>query len=225
MGKIKMQKPSKSEMCPVGYHAVRGHYRHCKSCTRTWVDAHIRKNPGSKKMYLPENLLYIFWNSKKNYGKLNAINGFPPHHELDGIIQFWLEYWTSRFKLFPKIDPLLIKALIALESSFNPKADPKVSHSFAYGLMQIVDTARKSLTGKIRSSVTRDYMTVARSDLEDPVVNIAVGIRWLVVKYFNIRKKKGNSVHNTIKAYYGNRKENENEKYLNKILKLYNSSR
>ena len=225
--KVKIKRPSKTEMCPVGHHVVRGHYRTCKSGTVTWVDAHLRKNRGRKTMYLQENLLYLYWNNKKKYPKLNAIKGYSGNHDLDPVIQFWLEYWGQKFKQFPKIDPLLIKALIAKESSFDSKADPKVSHSSAYGLMQIVDKARKSLTGKIKSSVTQDYITVSRKDLEDPVVNIAVGTRWLVVKYFNVRarKIKGDPVHNTVKAYYGSNKREENEKYLSDVLKLYNSSR
>ena len=129
-------------MCPIGHHIVQGHYRTCKSATVTWVDTHIRKNRGRKTTYLPENILYLYWNKKKRYPKLKAIKGFPEHHELDPVIQFWLEYWSKKFKQFPKFNALLVKALITQESSFNVKADPKVAHSSAYGLMQIVDTTR-----------------------------------------------------------------------------------
>ncbi|MGB0453040.1 MAG: transglycosylase SLT domain-containing protein [Bacteriovoracaceae bacterium] len=110
------------------------------------------------------------------------------------------------------------------ESSFNPKADPKVAHSSAYGLMQIVDKTSYSLTGKGKSSVTQDFITVSRKELEDPVINIGVGIRWLVVKYFNVSRKKGNKVHNMIKAYYGGNSDAENEEYYQKILKRYHDS-
>lgn len=217
--------PAKSEMCEPGYHLVKGHYRKCKNGGKTWVDIHKRRNrSSSKKMtYYPENLLYLYWNSEKNFKKLKKIKPFPGYHELDPIIQFWLEYWTKIFKRFPKIDPLLIKALIAQESSFNLKADPKVSHSSAYGLMQIVDETRNILAGNIQSSVTMEFIDVSREDLEDPVINIAVGIRWMIVKFFNIEKKKGNKLHNTIKAYYG-KDEKNNEEYLRKIFKHYNSS-
>jgi len=43
---IKITKPSKKQMCELGYHVVRGHYRICQSGTKTWVDAHRRKNKG-----------------------------------------------------------------------------------------------------------------------------------------------------------------------------------
>jgi len=221
---MKIERPQKSEMCPVGSHIVKGHFRVCQSGTKTWIDTHRRKNRGKKFIYLSENLLYLYWMTKKSYKKINAIKPFKGYHEFDSIIQFWLEFWNSRFKNLPKIDPLLIKALIAKESSFNPKADPQVSHSSAYGLMQIVDKTRKALAGHIKSSVTKEYIAVERKDLEDPVINIAVGIRWLILKYYNVQKKKGNKLHNAIKAYYGSKNEKENNEYFQKILNYYNSS-
>ena len=54
-------------------------------------------------MYLEENLLFLYWNKERNYGKLKTVIGYPPHHELDEIIQFWLEYWKNqgiKFRIF-----------------------------------------------------------------------------------------------------------------------------
>lgn len=119
---------------------------------------------------------------------------------------------------------MLIKTIIAEESSFRLKADPKVPHSSAYGLMQVVDKTRQTLSGKYKSSVTMEFIIVERVDLENPVINIAVGIRWLVVKYFNVKKKKGDVIHNILKAYYGHKEEIENEKYLKKILNRYSNT-
>ncbi len=227
MPRIILNRPDDSEMCPPGHHIVKGHYRKT-NLGKTWVDTHKRKNHGSshKITYFPENLLYLYWSNKKKYKILNRIKPFLGYHSLDPIIQFWLEYWKSRFNNLPQIDPLLIKALIAQESSFNPKADPKVSHSSAYGLMQVVDKTREALTGKMSSSVTMEYIVVDRKSLEDPVINIAVGIRWLIVKYFNAinLRLKGDKIHNMIKIYYGSKKEVENEKYLQKILNYYHGN-
>jgi len=103
-------------MCDVGFHVVKGHYRVCQSGTKTWVDAHTRKNRGRRRIFLEENLLYIYWNNKKRYKKINTIKGYPPHHEVDTVIQFWLEYWRGQGIKFPKgLTPLHIKALIAKE--------------------------------------------------------------------------------------------------------------
>ena len=220
-----VKKPTNTEMCPPGYHIVKGHYRKTKD-GKTWVDQHQRKNRSkSKKLtYYPENLLYLFWNNNNKYKLLKSIKGFKGFHELDPIIQFWLEYWASKFRQFPKIDPLLIKAIIAKESSFNPKADPKVAHSSAYGLMQIVDKSRAALSGSIKSSVSMEFIVVTRKDLEDPVINIAVGIRWLIVKFFLLKKKDRGNINKLIKYYYGHKEESENEKYLKKILEYYNTA-
>lgn len=135
MGKIKNQyktliKPSSSEMCPPGYHVVQGHKRVCESGTATWVDAHIRKNrekirPG----LLKENIHFLFWNSKKKYPILNEIKGFEGlGAEFDPLIQFWLDYWKAQGIEFPKdLDPLIVKAMIAVESTFDPSKITKAT--------------------------------------------------------------------------------------------------
>lgn len=161
---LNIMKPPRSRMCPLGYHIVKGHQRVCASGTKTWVDTHVRKNRGKHIIYLPENLLYLYWNNNQAFKKLNPIFGYAGYHEIDSIIQFWLDYWKSIFSQLPEIDPLLIKTLIAKESSFNPLADPKVSHSSAFGLMQIVDSARLALSGQIQSSVTQHFIKVERED-------------------------------------------------------------
>lgn len=225
MSKIILKKPLETQMCPPGYHIVKGHYRKTKG-GKTWVDVHSRKNKSkSKKMtYYPENLLYLYWNNNKKYKRLNSIKGFKGFHEIDPVIQFWLDYWGSKFKQFLKVDPLIIKAIIAKESSFNPKADPMVNHSSAYGLMQIVDKSREALSGNIKSSVSMEFIVVTRQDLEDPVINIAVGIRWLIVKFWLLKKKDRENINKLIKNYYGHKEESENEKYLKKILEYYNTA-
>ncbi len=44
-------------------------------------------------------------------------------------------------------DPFLIKVIIAVESSFRIKADPRSKISSAYGLMQITNWTRNDLKG------------------------------------------------------------------------------
>ena len=147
-------------MCDVGFHVVKGHYRVCQSGTKTWVDVHLRKNRGRKTMYLEENLLFLYWNNRMKYQNINAIKGYSPHHELDPIIQFWLDYWKGRGEKFPiGLTPLHIKALIAVESSFRPNARPRASS--ARGLMQLVNGARSSLKG---TKNTRD------NEVQNPII-------------------------------------------------------
>lgn len=130
--KIKVNKPPKSEMCPVGFHVVHGHARICKSGTRTWVDTHLRKNRGRKTMYLSENFLHLYWSNNKKYPKLTAIKSFDGYHELDSIIQFWLEYWKSQGVNFPKgltplhKKPLLQQSLVLIPKPMQRHQQPQV---------------------------------------------------------------------------------------------------
>lgn len=222
---IKIEKPDNSKMCDLGYHVVNGHYRVCQSGTKTWVDTHLRKNRGKKVMYLEENLLFLYWNNKNNYEKINAVKGFPPYHELDPVIQFWLDYWKEQGIKFPEgLTPLHIKVLIAIESSFSVTARPKTTS--AVGLMQILKGARNALNGTlyIKSNEVKDYhIYVTEVQLEDPIVNIAVGTRWLAHKFYLMRNHKDKSLKKTLKFYHSN--DDAGEKYAEKILKLYEQSK
>jgi hypothetical protein len=222
--KIIINKPDDSEMCPVGEHVVRGHTRHCEK-SDTWVDTHFRKNRGRKKMYLSENLLYIFWKNKRSYSQLNTIYGFSPYNEIDDLIQFWFEYWKQQGSGFPDdLTPLHIKALIAVESSFNPNAKAKTTT--AIGLMQVLKTALSALRGtkNLRDNEVKDnYISVTTEQLTDPVVNIAVGTRWLAHKYFLLRNHKNKSVKEVIRDYHS--RDKVGEEYAERILNLYKKSK
>src|ERR1700678_4784143 len=107
---MKLRKPKPSEMCPPGEHIVRGYERRNHSETISWVETHLCKNPGKGGEILwPENIFYLFWNSKNKYSKLGAINGFPANSEIDPVIQFWMDYWAEQGLNLPAVDPLLIK--------------------------------------------------------------------------------------------------------------------
>lgn len=223
--KINVIKPSDGEMCPPGYHVVRGHERVCESGTKTWVDAHVRKNRGRKTMYLSENILYLYWNNKNKYQMLKGIKGFLAHHEIDSIIQFWLEHWKERGVTFPNgLTPLHIKALIAVESSFDSLA--KSRSSTATGLMQILKTAIGPLAGRKRKGwreVHDNYIAVTQEELKDPVVNIAAGIRWLGHKNYLLRNHKNVTYKEVIRDYHS--RDKAGELYAKKVLKYYNDSK
>lgn len=223
--KIKIKKPHKSEMYPVGYHVVHGHVRICKSGTRTWVDTHLRKNRGRKTMHLSENILHLYWNNKKKYPKLKAIKPFQGYHELDNIIQFWLEYWKNQGVSFPKdLTPLHIKAIIAAESSFNPKVKAKTST--ATGLMQVLKSSLAPLAGKKRQGwreVPDNYISVTQKELEDPVINIAAGVRWFGHKNYLMRNHKNVTLKKVIRNYHS--RDKAGDEYAEKVLKYYNDSK
>jgi hypothetical protein len=223
-----IKKPQTSEMCPPGFHVVHAHERVCHSGTKTWVDAHVRKNRGKiNPGLLVENLHYLFWNTKKKFPPLNPIFGFKQGAEYDSLIQFWLIYWKSEGVQFPDdLDPLVIKTLIAIESSFNPKAKSKDPKSTASGLMQVTDQSLRVLGGfpnKAKWIEAREHLIhVTREDKLDPVVNIALGIRLLGHKFSQVPKRYSKNAKAALIGYHQWNK--KGEAYADEILSLYRKS-
>lgn len=228
MSKITLKKPKSNDMCPVGFHVVRGHRRTCHSGTRTWVDAHNAKNPkAGKTAYLKENIHYLYWNADlDDYEDLKAIKGFPAHHEIDAAILFWLDHWESQGLKFPDdLDPLVIKAMMAIESSFNPNTTSR--RSTAAGLMQVTGTARRNLGGSKDKHgyrfIRNELVTVEQIDLKDPLVNVAAATRWLSAKFSAIPSGNVKNTFNMLKAY--NDWSDDGAAYAEKVLQLYKKSR
>lgn len=224
--KISIKAPKPDEMCPVGFHIVRGHNRTCHSGTKTWVDAHNAKNPARGKLvYLSENLSYLYWNADlKKYHDLKAIKGFPAHHELDALIQFWLDYWRLQGLKYPDdLDPLVVKAMVAYESSFNPSATS--NQSTATGLIQMTNTARLDLSGRKLNGgqyIKDQAVSITQADLKDPLINIAAAMRWLAAKYGSIPSRQEKTTFNLLQAYNSQK---EGTKYAEKIMQLYQQSK
>lgn len=210
-----ISRPPVMKMAPPGSHVVARQVRISPNGIKYFVKAHIRKNRGKKIVLLPENLLYLFWYGDQNYPPVGAVKGFPEYPELDAVIQFWINYWQEFGLPFPKgLDPMIIKVMIAVESSFRPKIGAK--ESSAYGLMQITNTTRRDA-----KNLNDGIVDLERKDLEDPVINIAMGIRWLSYKFSSIGKGSKKDLFNTIKYYYD---KNKGDDYANKVLKLHNLS-
>ena len=219
--------PPTDEMCPPGYHVVHGHERICHSGTATWVDTHIRKNHGKiHPGLLKENILYLYWNSKQRFPPLKPIKGFDDSADYDQAIQFWLEYWKNHGVSFPKdLDPLIIKTIIAYESSFNPNAKSK--NSTASGLMQVLDPMLRMLGGfpneKKWISVRTNLIHVEKQDKLDPIVSIALGTRLFGQKFSEIKDKDKRTVLETVCRYHSTKK--DGIAYGKKIMELYEASR
>jgi soluble lytic murein transglycosylase-like protein len=226
MGELK--KPSSSEMCTPGTHLVHEHERVCKSGTASWVHTHIRKNKGKiRPGLLKENIHFLFWTAQKKYSSLNAIVGFKDKgSEYDALIQFWLEYWKSQGMLFPNdLEPLMIKALIAKESTFNPNEKNKVST--AAGLMQITEQSLRILGGHPNTKkwieVRNNLIHVKKDDRFDPVVNIALGVRWLGYKFSQIPKQYAKTAQGVLIGYHSFNKDGET--YAKQVLTFYEKSK
>lgn len=126
--------------------------------------------------------------------------------DFDSVIQFWLDYWKDQGVDLPEIDPLIIKALIATESTFNPTVHTKVKGSTTHGLMQLTSQSRRVLAGipdaKGWRETKSNLVSVTEEDISDPVANIGVGIRWLAHKYSQIPKSAERNVKNMLKNFH-----------------------
>ena len=225
---IDYSNPSDGISCAPGYHPVREHQRTCKSGKVTIVHEHMAKNPAHTEHshYLRSNLYYLFQNGKGNYKPIGKICGFDEYEEVDPLIRFWLNYWESRGLSFPTdMEPKHVKALIAHESSFNPKAKAKSKRSKATGLMQVLNSTRSHLSGRADSSgwveVKDEQIRITQDDLLDPLINVAAGTRWLAYKTSKIPKGKDKIIYNLLKNY--NQWNAEGDKYAKKVLELYNA--
>ncbi|MDH4468539.1 MAG: transglycosylase SLT domain-containing protein [Bacteriovoracaceae bacterium] len=210
-----ISRPPTMKMAPPGSHIVAKQARISPNGIKYFVKAHIRKNRGKKIVLLPENILYLFWHGDQDYPAIGSVKGYPEYSELDAVIQFWMNYWQDFGLPFPKgLDPLIIKVMIAVESSFRPKVGSK--ESSAYGLMQITNTTRRDA-----KNINDGILDLERKDLEDPVINISMGVRWLSYKFSSIEKGEKKDLFNTLKYYYDKHKGDD---YANKVLKLYHVS-
>ncbi len=224
-----LPKPPASEMCPPGFHVVSSHRRVCHSGTATWVDAHIRRNRGKiRPGLLKENIHFLYWSTKKEYPTLPAIKNYNSGAEYDALIQFWLVYWKKQGLKFPAdLDPLMIKALISYESSFNPKLKSKDKKSTASGLMQVTDQMVRVMGGFPNKEgyieARRNLLHVSYEDKLDPVINIALGVRLLGHKYSQAPKKYGNDARTALIGYH--QWNSEGESYADEVLKRYGQAR
>ncbi|MEW6056989.1 MAG: transglycosylase SLT domain-containing protein [Bdellovibrionota bacterium] len=176
-----------------------------------------------------ENIHYLFWNSKKVYSSLPEIVDFKDKgSEYDTLIQFWIDYWKSQGVPFPDdLDPLMIKALIAVESTFNPNARSKVKGSTAEGLMQVTDQSLRILGGfpnkKGWIEMRKQLNHVEKAEKLDPIINVALGTRLLGHKFSQITdNSKRNS--KTMIAHYNSRGK-EGDAYAQKVLEFYKKSK
>jgi hypothetical protein len=189
------------------------------------VHTHVRKSRGKiKPGLLVENIHYLYWNSKKKYSHLPQIEGYNKGDEYDSVIQFWLDYWKDRGVKFPDdLDPVMIKALISLESRFDPKAKSRDPKSSASGLMQVTDQMLRVLGGhpnKKNWIEARDHLIhVTNADKLDPVVNIALGIRLLGHKFSQIPKQYSKNVRGALIGY--NQWNKKGEAYADEVLSRY----
>ncbi len=157
-----------------------------------------------------------------------AIEDYETESGYDAPIQFWLDYWKEQGVKFPAdLDPLMIKALISVESSFDPKARSKDKKSTASGLMQVTDQMVRVLGGfpnkKCYIEARRNLIHVNYEDKLDPLVNIALGVRLLGHKHSQAPKKYGDGARASLIGYH--QWNFKGEVYADEVLKRYRNAK
>ena len=111
--------------------------------------------------------------------------------------------------------------MIAIESSFKPNAKAFAGKraGYARGVMQVTDQTLKYLAGH-RKELRNQHIILEQADMNDPILNIAAGTRWLFRKkeIADARSKESTWLE-TVMLYKGYR--SLNHKQVNKFIKLY----
>lgn len=217
--------------CRPGYHHVKQHYHVSKNGTSHIVEDHCRKNPKSKeKMLYRSNLDYIYDQYKNNYKykKLNKIKGYPQDKgHYDELIQFWLKYWKGKGLINDDVDPLLVKSIIACESSFRESIITDMPGSTATGLMQIVKKTMRILARKLGNEIRKENIDITQDEAKVANINIAAGTRWLIYKIttspWRKKKNKKDRIYGGVKYYHS--WDIDGEKYADKVFKVYHESK
>ena len=195
------------------------------------VEAHCRKNSKSKVNFLyKSNINYIFDKYENNfkYKKLNRIKGYKQDKgQYDILIQFRLKYCKSKGLINEDIDPLLVKALIAAESSFRERVITKMPNSSATGLMQLLKTTMNILSKKISKEVRVANIDINQEEAREALVNIAAGTRWLIFKITTSPNRKSKSqkvrMYSGVKYYHS--WNDDGDVYAKKVFQIYENSK
>lgn len=106
------------------------------------------------------------------------------------------------------VDPNLIRAVIKVESNWDPNAYRYEAHlgEASYGLMQVLPSTAKSVTG---------WTGLTIANLKTPIINVLVGTRYLkdLLNRYSLDK--------AISAYNAGRPITGNKPYVQSVKKWY----
>lgn len=192
--KSKAEKPKKFvhpwRPCPLGEHWVITHPYHVRP-SKTHPDGsiatqsgHCRENRSKKDHLYKDDILEISHRHFANLTGPPAANDLGFHergNKYDDLIRGWTRYWNDVLNPAEPVDPDLIKALIASESSFKPEEwNHKKGDDAAYGLMQVLKRSVQLL--KDPKELRDHFVDLNDEDMTDPNFSICAGIRWLFRK-------------------------------------------
>ncbi len=186
--------PHSWRLCPAGQHWRREHQqRTYQKKDGTTVEKHLVRasccnNPSGKDQLYPDEIEEIASRNFKNLKhmptvlKLRKIDRHDPN-AFDSLIAGWVQYWNEVFAPKNPLDPDIVKALIASESSYNLNVkDRRVSiRNFARGLMQVTDDTRKILADE-KGELKDHLINLTKEDIRKAGPSICGAIRWLFYK-------------------------------------------
>lgn len=132
----------------------------------------------------------------KNYSRKNII--YPAKGKLkkyrdadlyDEAIAVWTDYFNKKFNTDPPLDPDVVKALIASESSFN--SNPLRNRKIALGIAQLTKETFKILLDPKGETKEFIFIGIRQKDLADPQISIPMAVRWLQRKRETVASKLG----------------------------------
>lgn len=179
--------------CPVGKHYVREHSMHIppsKEHPKGQVvirHAHCRTITNSSKLIDSLSFDEIMYISNSYFSDLsgpptaNSLKDFKKlGDKYDILIRGWVRYWNDVLKYKEPLDPNLIKALIASESSFDANS---IHQNGAHGLMQLMPETFSYIKHDSEKTDLKDhFVNLTKKSYLDPSANICAGVRWLFRK-------------------------------------------
>jgi hypothetical protein len=171
-------------ICPVNYHWVNQHPRKEDKEVIILVKGHCRRNSGKRDILTADEIQEI----SENFRNQLSSGDFPTKSDLgfgengmkyDVLIAGWVKYWNETLKLEHKIDPTLIKVLMASESSFLVTPPALAGHK-AIGLMQLMPETINYLSNP--KELKDFHIKITQKEAWEPSVNIASAVRWLIRK-------------------------------------------
>ena len=172
-------------ICPIGFHWVNQHPRKEDKDSIVLVKGHCRRNPSNKDVLEIDEIkemssVFVSMLKKDELPSSNPLGFGEKGKKYDELIGLWTKYWNDIFNLEEKLDPNLVKALMATESGFQeiPANAPK-GHK-AIGIMQLMPETIRLLSNP--KELKNFHIDLTQKEAWDPAVNIASAIRWLFRK-------------------------------------------
>lgn len=157
---------------------------------KTIRDSHTRRQPGTDldregifNLYRSYDLKGLIYPTAKR-----LLKEYKNSDDYDELIAVWIDFFNKKLGADVPLDPDLVKALIASESSF--RHDPS-SNRIAFGITQITKQTLRVIQDPRGEAKEFIFKGIRQKDLKEPNVAIALAVRWLYRKQYTAKSKLG----------------------------------